>query len=380
MHIFISAGEPSGDVHAASLINAITQRVPHATVVGFGGPRMAAAGARILFPLTDLAVMWIGRVLAHLPTFFRVARQAEDYFRDHRPDAVVLVDYPGFHWHIAKRAKASGIPCYYFVPPQLWAWAGWRVNKMRRRVDAVLTALPFEETWYADRGVTTHYVGHPYFDEIAHQTLAPAFVLVERAKPGPIVALLPGSRNQEVAQNFALMRATAKKIHTARPDTRFLVAAFNDTQATAVRDQLRGETVPIDVHVGRTPEIIELADACVAVSGSVSLEMLVRRTPAVIIYRIGKFARWVSRRFMTCKYMSLVNLLADEEIYPEYLTTNDDSSAMATDVLRWLNDSTAMADTVAKLTSLRDRVAIPGACRRAAEFLLARHAAMRQAA
>ncbi|CAN5187663.1 lipid-A-disaccharide synthase [soil metagenome] len=380
MHVFISAGEPSGDLHAASLATAISKQIPNARISGFGGPHMTAAGVKLLYPLTELAVMWFGRVLANLPTFFRVAKQAEDYFKDEKPDAVVIIDYPGFHWHIAKRAKAAGIPCYYFVPPQLWAWAGWRVKKMRNTVDAVLTALPFEETWYAERGVNTHYVGHPYFDELSKQKLDAAFVLEQRAKSGKAIALLPGSRTQEVTGNFSLMLATATKIHTARPDTRFLVAAFNEKQATLIRETLKESKLPVEVHVGRTPEIIELAEACVAVSGSVGLEMLYRRKPAVIVYRISKFARTVSRFFIKCKYISLVNLLADEELYPEYLTTRDESTAMANDVLTWLNDTGAKADITAKLTALRNRVAIPGACERAANFLMLKHGLKRKAA
>jgi lipid-A-disaccharide synthase len=380
MHIFISAGEPSGDLHAGNLAAAIRKRNPAAKVVGFGGPKLAAAGATLLYPLTNLAVMWIGRALINLRTFFRVADQAEEYFRSERPDSVVLIDYPGFHWHIAKRAKAAGIPCYYFVPPQLWAWAGWRVKKMRASVDCVLTALPFEEDWYAARGVTTRFVGHPYFDEIAAQTLDSEFMASEQAKSGAIVALLPGSRNQEVEANFRLMLATAEAIHAAEPDTRFLVAAFNDRQAAAVRAIIADSKLPIAVHVGRTPEIIELAKACVAVSGSVSLEMMVRRKPAVIVYRIGKFARWLSRQFMTCRFITLVNLLADEELYPEYLTTRDESAAMAARVIEWLRDAETRQAVVRKLDALCDRVAVPGACERAAEFLLSQQSSLRQAA
>ncbi len=369
MHIFISAGEPSGDLHGANLALALKKFHPEARITGFGGDRMTAAGVKLLYPLTDLAVMWLGRVLAHLPTFFRLAKQAKDYFETEKPDAVVLIDYPGFHWHIAKRAKAAGIPCYYFVPPQLWGWAGWRVKKMQRSVDTVLTALPFEETWYAERGVRTHYVGHPYFDDLAAQTLDASFLASERRDRRPVIALLPGSRNQEVAGNWPVMLRTAERIHAARPGTRFLVAAYKESHATSIRSALKDVKLPIAVHVGRTPEIIELAEACLAVSGSVGLEMLYRRKPAVVVYRVGRMFKFVARQFATCKYISLVNLLADEELYPEFILTRDDEPRIAEQILTWLDDPQVRSERVSRLTSLRNRVAVPGACQRAAEFL-----------
>src|SRR5439155_26903565 len=179
MHVFISAGEPSGDLHGANLIRALQARSPGIRISGFGGERMQAAGAGLLFRLTDLAVMWFAQVLFRIRTFVRLARQAQTHFETTRPDAVVLIDYPGFHFALAKRAHAAGIPVYFFVPPQLWAWAGWRVKKVRKWFDGVLTALPFEEDWYRQRGVNTRHVGHPYFDELAEQKLDADFLAKE---------------------------------------------------------------------------------------------------------------------------------------------------------------------------------------------------------
>src|SRR5438132_2823545 len=184
MHVFFSAGEPSGDLHAANLLGALRRFCPEIQCVGFGGERLQAAGARLLFPLCGLAVMGLSRVLTSLHLFVRLLWQADRYFRDARPDAAVLVDYPGFNWWVARRAHARGIPVIYFVPPQLWAWAGWRVAKMKRSVDHVLCNLPFEEGWYRARGVAAHYVGHPYFDELAEQRLDEDFVAEQQARPG----------------------------------------------------------------------------------------------------------------------------------------------------------------------------------------------------
>jgi len=370
MKIFLSVGEPSGDLHGANLARALLARDPRTRIIGFGGPRMAAAGAELLFPLTELAVMGLKRIVQHLPTYFHLADRALTCFQRQKPDAVVLIDYPGFNFHIAKRARAVGIPVYYFVPPQIWAWRRDRVRKVRKLCTAVLTALPFEDEWYRSRRVRTHYVGHPYFDELARQVLDPAFIARERGKGGSIVALLPGSRSQEVATNFAGMLAAAGKIHMARPDVRFLVAAFNDRHAALARAAAAGVSFPIDIHVGRTQEIIELADACIAVSGSVSLELMYRAKPTVIIYRVTRLLRWLARRFVNLRYITLVNLLANEEVFPEFLTSVDQSEHVADHVIDWLANPLKHSAASEKIVALRDRVALPGACDRAADFLL----------
>ncbi len=370
MQFFLSAGEPSGDLHGANLARELRLRRPDIELVGFGGDTMAAAGVDLHYPLTHLAITGINRVVPHLAGFFKLARRAEVYFRTARPTALVVIDYPGFHWALAKRAHRAGVPVYYFVPPQLWAWAGWRVSKMRRWVKTVLTALPFEDEWYRSRGVNTHYIGHPYFDEIAEQKLDAEFVASLSKPAGPLVALLPGSRNQEVDLNFPLQLKVAARIRVAVPDVRFAVAAFNDKQAGVVRRMLSGSGLPIEVYVKRTPEIIEAARTAVAVSGSVGLELLARLTPTAIVYRVEPIPHFFSRPFMTCKYISLVNLLADEPLYPEFLTTSDDPDPIARPVIEWLKAPERRLAMIEKLRNLRSKVAVPGACARAAEFLL----------
>jgi lipid-A-disaccharide synthase len=370
MHLFISAGEPSGDLHGANLIRTLRELRPDAVCVGFGGDKMEAAGARLLYPLCRLAVMWFLRVVLNAALFVRLLVRADRYFRDHRPDAVILIDYPGFHWWVARRAHARGIPVFYFVPPQLWGWAGWRVKKMRRWVDHVLCCLPFEEAWYHDRDVRAEYVGHPYFDELPRQRLDAGFLREERARPGPVIALLPGSRRQEVTRNFPVLLQSAERLHAACPSARFLVACFNQEQERLVRELLAGASAPVEIHVGRTAEILELAHSCIAVSGSISLEMLFRGKPAVIVYRISRFDLRLARLFMTSRFICLVNLLAGRELYPEFLTVGDDSEAIAAHVRRWVEDPTAYEDARRQLAELRGRVAVPGACDRAARFVL----------
>jgi lipid-A-disaccharide synthase len=369
MHVFISAGEPSGDMHGANLVRELRRLDPSIRLTGFGGDRMAAAGCQLIYPLSKHSVMGFLLVLKQVFTFLRLLDEAERFLRAERPDVVVVIDYPGFHWRLARRAKAQGIPVVYFVPPQIWAWAQGRVKLMRRLITHVLSALPFEHAWLAERGVRSTYIGHPYFDELCAQVLDKAFLESERNRPGRVVGILPGSRNQEVMRNIPEMLRAARRIQVARPETRFLVAAFNDHQAEMARKEVARWRMPVEVHVGRTPEIIELSECCVAVSGSVSLELMYRRKPAAIIYRVKRFDLKVARRLMKVPFITLVNLLAKEEVYPEFLTDRDPSKQVADTVVQLMTDPARRQYVTDRLDHLCNEVAKPGACATAARFI-----------
>jgi lipid-A-disaccharide synthase len=389
LRIFFSAGEPSGDLHGSNLIAQLRQREPGLEAMGFGGPRMAAAGCVLHEDLTALAVMWFARALANLHKFWDLVGRADRYFRHHRPDAVVLIDYPGFNWWVARRAKAHGIPVFYYAPPQIWAWAQWRVKKMRRLVDHVLCSLPFEETWLREHGCNATFVGHPFFDELARQTIDEAFVARMRNQPGRLVTILPGSRTQEVGHNLNWFLKAAGLVHQTVPDVRFAVAAFKRRQAEMASVAAASSGLPIEVFVGKTPELIRAAECCMACSGSVSLELLYQTKPTVILYWITPLAYRVQEYFRKVKYITLVNLLAADELFPEdltpydpaqpdahrvlfpeYLTCEDKSAQIAAHLLQWLSDPVSRSDLERRLAELKARVAHGGASARAADYIL----------
>jgi len=389
LRIFFSAGEPSGDLHGANLIRQLRARCGEIEAVGYGGPNMAAADCQLHADLTDLAVMWLGRALLNLHKFWDLAGRADRYFCHQRPDAVVLIDYPGFNWWIARRAKVHGIPVFYYAPPQIWAWAQWRVKKMRRLVDHVLCSLPFEEQWFRGHGCNATFVGHPYFDEVRRHPYDESFLEAQSSRRGPLVAVLPGSRTQEVANNLRWFLKAAALVRTALPEVRFAVAAFKPHQAERARRDIAAAGLPIEVHVGKTPELIRLADCCMAVSGSVSLELLYHTKPTVILYWVNRLAYFVQGFFRKVKYITLVNLLTADELYPrdltpfdpaqpgaekvlfpEYLTCEDKSAQIAAHVVEWLRDPAKRQARVAELAALRQRVAHGGASRRAAAYIV----------
>lgn len=366
MRLFISAGEPSGDLHGANLIRSLQKFHPGIEFHGLGGERMAEAGCRLVFPLCELAVIGFFEVLTSLPKFIRVLNLADRWLREHRPDAVVLIDFPGFHWWLARRAKALGIPVIYFVPPQIWGWASWRVNKMRRLVNLVLCNLPFEADWYRERRVPCRYVGHPYFDELRGQKLDDRFLAEQRAREGTIVTILPGSRQVELDHNLESQLRAAERIHAARPETRFLVACLKEKHRLQVEKMLAGRQLPIEPHAGRTPECIELAHSCLSVSGSVSLELLWRGKPSVVVYRHQRLLVAVAHVLKQCRYITLVNLLADRELFPEFFSHRCQAKEMSDAIIHWLNTPADHDAVRNELAELRGRVAESGACDRAA--------------
>jgi lipid-A-disaccharide synthase len=391
LRIFFSVGEPSGDVHGANLIRQLRERCPEAECVGYGGPQMAAAGCVLHEDLTSFAVMWFARVFANIKTFIGLLNRARRYFREERPDAVVMIDYPGFNWWVARYAKAEGIPVFYYTPPQIWAWATWRVKKMRKFVDHVLCSLPFEKQWYNERGCDATFVGHPFFDEVRRVELDEEFVAKYEQKGGPLVIILPGSRTQEVTQNLRWFLKAAAEIHEKVPNARFAMACFRLHQAEIARRQVEAAGLPIEIHVGKTPELMHLADCAMAVSGSVSLELLYHATPTVVLYHISRFAYQVQKFFRKVKYITLVNLLstgklytgdiepydpsqpdADKVLFPEYLTCEDKSSQIAAHVIEWLTQPERRARRVEELKKLRTDVAHGGASRRAAAYIMER--------
>jgi lipid-A-disaccharide synthase len=227
--------------------------------------------------------------------------------------------------------------------------------------------------------VAAHYVGHPYFDELTQQELDYPFIEEQRARSGTIIGLLPGSRNQELDRNLDTLIRAAGLIHAKRPDTRFLVACFKPAHQryvddyhyrfAATRDRAQA-SLSVKTCVGRTPEIIELAHSCIAVSGSVGLELLYRTRPSVVLYRIGRIDLQVCKLFKTAPYISLVNMLAGAELFPEYLTDRCEAEAIARHVLRWLNEPETYLQIRRQLAELHAKVGEPGACERAARFVL----------
>ncbi len=377
MQIYFSVGEASGDEHTAMLIRELKSRNPDCDCVGYGGEEMEAAGCRIIFPLTTMAVMGIVKVLPMIGKFFRLAFQADRYFREHKPDAVVLVDFPGFNWWIAHYAKKAGIPVYYYMPPQLWAWGSWRVKRIQKNVDHVLSGLSFETEWYRQRGVETTFVGHPFFEEVASHPVGEQTISELRNGTEKVIGLLPGSRKMELSMNWPVMLEIVDKISTLHPQCRFIVANHKPHHREFCEQKLQeyGKPLPITFEVGRTSEVIEAVDCCLMVSGSVSLELLARKTPAVVLYKGGWVMGLITAVVIRCKYITLPNLISGRELLPEFPFINSNKKPVASMTAifdRWLSNPEELNAVRQELADLADEIAESRASHETAEFLLKR--------
>ncbi len=388
MRIFFSVGEPSGDLHASNLISELKRRDPSVDCVGFGGPKMQDVGCELLADLTGLAVMFLDQVFSKIGTFLNYLKQAENYLANNAVDAVVLIDYPGFNWWIARAAKRHNIPVYYYGVPQMWAWAPWRIGKLKRLVDHVLCKLPFESAWFAKRGVTANYVGHPYFDQLHSQQYDQAVMEEIKSQQRPTLLLLPGSRNGEMKTHWPILRDAARICATAVPDLQIVVGCYRESFRQQIESDALAGDLPLRAYVGSTPELMRSADACIACSGSVSLELMFHQLPTVIVYQLTKLRMWASRRFLRCRYITLVNLMAVADIervgkpifdpdlesaetvpMPEYLCSTDRSADIAKRAIDWLQQPHLARANRQWLAELKQKFALPGATSRAADVI-----------
>jgi len=341
---------------------------------------MIQAGMDLDYDLTSLAVMGFAEVLPKLREFFRVANLAEQSFARGEVDGVVLVDFPGFNWHIAKRAKKYRIPVFYYMPPQLWAWGGWRIKKLRRNVDHVLCNLPFETPWFQERNVKAHFVGHPFFDSVAQQPLDVRFIDRWKDNKQLQVSVLPGSRDHEVHTIWPLQLEIIRRLSSKFPNVQFMVAALKDSHALWCRSQLKptDSKLPVHIFAGKTSEIIELSDCSLMKSGSVSLELMARGKPAAVMYHLSQTTYWMAKLLVKCKSMSLPNLISKEPVLPEFLSHGSLTSKSAlraieqvtSEMSKMLRDSEYRTQSRRKLLQLASQFAKPGASNLAARFIM----------
>jgi lipid-A-disaccharide synthase len=320
--LFFSVGEPSGDQHAARLIESLVRQDANISVRGFGGSKMLAAGFKQDFDLTQLAVIGFAEVLPKLRHFFRIKEMARSIFANEKPDAIVLVDFPGFNWHIAALAKDKGVPVFYYMPPQLWAWGSWRIAKMKRTVDHVLCALPIEVDYFRSHGMHATLVGHPFFEHVQQQSLDQTWMNDRNSEGTKRIAVLPGSRRRELASIWPLQLKVIASLHQRFPNICFDIACLNEKHlhiCKTIYEESKTVNLPIEFHAGKTSEAIEISHCVLMKSGSVSLEVLARRKAACVVYHASPSTYRIGRWLTNLKYFSLPNILADRMIVPEFL-------------------------------------------------------------
>ncbi len=368
--ILIVTGEASGDLHGANLARALCTLRPDLEILGVGGEKMRAAGVQMIRGIDQhdvVGMIGFAQLRVVLKTYVALAR----FLRRTSLDAVVLIDYPGFNLRIARVAARAGHRVVYYIAPQIWAWHPGRIRVIARVVKHMIVILPFEEELYRRAGVACDFVGHPLLDSIA-----PTYDRAELRKQfgvdtsGPVIGLLPGSRESEVRELLPLMLDTARRLKAAHPQAVFLLAQAVSVPDTLVELAAGVEGLTVQVVKDQSNEVMAACDLLLVASGTATLQAAVIGTPMVLTYRAPWLSYWIARCVVRVRWLGLVNIIAGRTVVPELLQQDASPERLAQEAQRLLTDQQAYQRMVADLRAVRACLGDPGASRRAAAVVL----------
>jgi lipid-A-disaccharide synthase len=366
----VSCGEPSGDLYAGALAVEIRRRQPDAAIFGLGGQRLMAGGGELIADYRGLSVTGLVEAIRVLPKSLSVFNRLVDAARTEKPQALVVIDFPDFNFRLAAAIKKLGVPIIYYISPQLWAWRKSRMQVMKRLADRVLVIFPFEEQIYRDAGVPVQFVGHPLVDLARPHEPKDTFLAELGLDPGrPIVALLPGSRPNEVERLLPVMRDAVAQISARMPDAQFVTA-----RAPSLDDRLFSNTKwngvrPVEV-LARTDDVLAISDVAITASGTATVQAALHGRPMVVVYRLSPLTYRLGRRFLLVEHVAMVNLIAGRRIVPELIQENCTAENIATETLTLLTNDERADETRRALEDVRTKLGGPGASGRAAEAVL----------
>jgi lipid-A-disaccharide synthase len=367
----ISCGEPSGDVYAGALARELLQLDPSTVITGFGGEQLRRAGASLVADFQGLSVTGLLEVARVLPRTYAIYRRLLAHAEATRPDVFVAVDFPDFNFRLAHAMRRLGVPVVYYISPQLWAWRPGRMKTMQRIADRVLVIFPFEEEIYRRAGVAVEWVGHPLLDFAEAPKRRGAFLTGLGLDPEkPMVALLPGSRINEVRAILPGLLEAARIIHRRSPATQFVVARAPHLTADLFAG-LDGGSLAIAAVENATDDVLAAADVALLASGTVTVQAALRECPMVVVYRLSPLTYRLGRPFVQVNTFAMANLVAGRQIVPELMQDDFTPDAVATHALALLEDPRHRDAMRAELRDVRAKLGTPGASRRAAEAVMA---------
>ncbi|MBE2181708.1 MAG: lipid-A-disaccharide synthase [Chthoniobacterales bacterium] len=354
MRLFVVAGENSGDSHAANLLTELKQHLPGLKVSGLGGPKLHAIDPDVEDWTHDAAVIGLWDVLRRYGWFRRKFREALGRVTREKPDAVLLVDYPGFNLRLARALQPlrPGVKLIYYISPQVWAWNRSRIPRMARWLDRMLCIFPFEKELYEKSGLRTEFVGHPMAEELAEST--------PDGRDPDLFALLPGSREREVRKIFPVMLSAARQVHQTRPGTRFAAAAMSEKIRASMRAMADAAGVAVDIGLHNSRDIMRRAGAGLVASGTATLEATLLGLPYALVYKVAWITYIPGRYVIKVPHLGMANILAGRSIVKEFIQTGAEPSALAAEALRLLDDSAARATMRDDFDKVRAGLAAPG--------------------
>lgn len=355
--IFVSAGEPSGDLHGAGVVRALRERYPDASIEALGGPHMAQAGATLRYDMEGLAAFGFVEIVSKLGAHLRLLRALRQDLRAGRYDLVILIDYPGFHMRVAEAARAAGTKVLYYIAPQLWAWRPERARRLAAAVDRLAVVLPFEQPFFSGLGLRSEYVGHPLVDRAAVPTRAAARESLGIPPESKVLGLFPGSRAQEIRRLWAPFRDAAARLRSEGRCDRVLVAGTEWGQYP--------EPGPAEIVRSDPARLLAAADAALVKSGTTTLEAALSGTPMVVAYKVHPLTYQLAQRVRTVPWVSLVNLVVGSEVVPELLQDQAEAGRLAAALRPLLDpDDPRTRAQYEGLADVRRRLGEPGATTR----------------
>ncbi len=365
--VLIVAGEASGDLHGAHLVREMKALDPSLSFCGVGGQNLEAEGVRLIARSSEMAVVGLTEVFSKLRFIAGVFFRLRGMLRTEKPDLVVLIDYPDFNLRLAAAARDAGVPVFYYISPQVWAWRKNRIHRIREVVDRMAVILPFEKDVYAEMGVHVDFVGHPLLDAVKRtRSREEALNALGLRDAWPIVALLPGSREKEVTTLLPEMAGAARILARDFEGAQFVLPRADTVDPALVQGILQAHSVPVTVVPGQMYDAVGLADAAMVASGTATLETALLETPMVIAYRISPLTAAVGKRVIRVKHIGLVNLIAGKTLAPELVQEDANASRLAAEVKAILSDRDRSRTIRRELAEIRHKLGEPGAARRAA--------------
>jgi lipid-A-disaccharide synthase len=371
MKIMFSAGEASGDMHAAAVAREIRRTHPDIEMFGMGGRDMQKAGVRIIYDIENLGMIGVVEVIKHLPLFFRLRSFLKEQMIKEKPDVFVCVDYPGFNMKLAHMANKLGIPVVYYIAPTIWAWNKGRAKNIVRDVKAVASIFPFEAEAYRKAGAPVTFVGHPLVDTV-HPSMSreEAMKYFGGEEDKERILLMPGSRKNEVAGLLPIMLAAGRELNSKKP-CQFFIPRAGTIPRSMLEDIIREHgNLPVVITEDKQYDLMNICKICIASSGTATLETALMELPTVLLYQLAPFTWFLAQHLVHVKYAGLPNLLLDREVTPELLQDAATPENVVSIAGPWLLDEEARMANIKELKKVRPALGNGGAVQRTVELIL----------